>query len=468
MPSRRVQAGISFTLFVVVALLVAVAAFVAMKIFERSQSPGDRSVAAQQRFQRIQDALVAYVAQSQSLPCPADPSLDTGDAVPATAAATCTFAATGTVPWKTIGIGRDEAFDSWSNKISYRVFSGPTGLTQANGASMVNCDFSNGVTTPNASSLAPGGLCGLAHDHIYSDFLTGKGLRVNDFGTNRTDIAYVLVSHGPTGLGAYTSSGTRKPVPTSANELANINTSTAAGLFVAQAPSAQGTDPNAATHFDDVLGFQSIAEFIRKANLAERDWPENFVIGYTMDSATVSAGVGQTVNSPGSVGDDRIDFARARVTGSDSGGNQDIAFNTAGGAPGIGIAGNGSSLMTSLFGERLRIDFAQRGYKLGVALSDLGTYDLLGTTYTERVQFRFSGGTSTVTVIKSGCKADGGVASFSIDPGTDFDRVDILPLGATPSSFLATTSTALADFKLCDASANGCFSNLATVANSCP
>jgi hypothetical protein len=268
-------------------------------------------------------------------------------------------------------------------------------------------------------------------------------------------------------------------MPTSADELANINTTDAVGQFIARAAVTNNLatgDPlavDAATYFDDILAFQSIAETVKRANLSARDWPENFVIGYTMDNPTVAAAAGHSVSANANTGEDRLDFGsgvnRARVSGFDSGNNnEDITFNTVGGAPGIGIAGNGSNLMTSFNSERLRIDFGQSASKFAVALGDFGTYVLLGTTYTEQVEFRFSGGASNVNIVKAGCRADGGVATFSIDPGTDFNRVEIRPQGATPLSFLAITATTLADFKTCTAGTLDCFSNLATAGNRCP
>jgi type II secretory pathway pseudopilin PulG len=468
------QGGAGGLLIAVLILLLAVIALAAIRL-SATTSTADRSQQTAAKLALIGNALDHFASTSERLPCPADPSANSGDAVPATASATCTFAATGTVPWRAIGIRQDDAFDSWGDKISYRVFSGTSGLTQANGASMVNCRKAPGVA-PTPSSLAPGDLCGLSHDHTAAQFLVpplppppnAKGLSVNDFGTNRADIAYVLVSHGPTGLGAYTSAGVRKTLPTSANELANINTSTPAGQFVAQAASAAGSDPNAATFFDDVIAFQSIPELVTRANLAARDWPENFLLGYTMDSVTVSAAAGGPV-SPGALNTDTLSFGTgaslATVRSFDSGGNQNLTFNTTGGAPSLGVEGNGSNLMSSTGGEFLRLDFAQKGWKLGVALAGFGTYVVSGTTYTERVEFRFSGGTTSVNIIKSGCNPDSGVATFSIDPGTDFNRVEIHPLAATPSG---ATITGLAEFRLCGASGVTCLPSLATSSNRCP
>jgi hypothetical protein len=465
------QAGFSFALLAVIVLVI-VAAYVAVKVFERGGDDGARGADTRAKFKRDQDALVAFVAQNQRLPCPADPSTD-GDEAPPGGNAVCA-SPTGTLPWKTIGSSRDDAYDSWGNRISYRVFSGATGLTQPAGASMVNCDTNNlnPVTlllTPTPSSLAPGGLCGLSHDHTTAQYLSGKGLQLNDFGTIRTDIAYVLISHGPTGLGAYTSAGTQKPLPTNVFELANINTTTPAGQFVAQASSPAGTDPSSPAHFDDLLAFQGIAEMVAKANLGARDWAENFVIGSTMDNPTVGAALGLAPGTSvpqGDLGATQIAFAAGAVTvrGFEGGTSQDIAFDTTGGAPALGVAGNGGNLLSSANSDSLRIDLGPSARKLGLALAHFGTFVVAGTTFTEQVDVTFSGGAGTVDVIRTGCHPDGGVATLSIDPGTPFNVVGIQPIAAIPSGISAL---GLADFKACDPSSIDCFSNLATTINSC-
>jgi hypothetical protein len=486
MRSRARQAGVSLVLLALV-VLIGVAIFIAVKLLERREDTGTRGVETGLRFNHVQDALVSFVAQNQRLPCPADPALDTGDADPLGASAGCN-SAKGTIPWKTIGMGRDDSFDRWGNKISYRVFSGTTGLTQSEGASTVHCDTSNldpatGVVMGTAV-LGANGLCDTTHDHLAGlplpalpgTFLFGKGLQVNDFGTTRTDIAYVLISHGPTGLGAYTAAGVQKALPTSASELANIDTTTPAAQFVSQASSSPEIPADAATHFDDLLAFRGISEIITQANLLARDWPENSLlnpatpgslIAYTMNTATIAAaGVSA---SPGDLGTGTINFGsgadRARVRGFDSGGNQNISLDSSGGSEALGVAGNGGNLITNTNSERLRIDFATPGRKLGIALAHFGTYVVAGVTYTEQVQFRFSGGGSTVNVTKGGCHADGGVASFSIDPGVSFSRVEIRPQAASPSGLSAL---ALADFNECSSTAPACFSKLATLANQCP
>jgi hypothetical protein len=466
---RSREAGVSLTLFALV-ILVLVAAYVALTLLSRTSNDAQRDAQTRQRVARVDSALVTFVSLNQMLPCPADPSQDTGLAAPVGASATCTFPA-GTLPWNTLGMSRDDAFDPWAWKISYRVYTGNFGsLTQAAGASMVSCDTVELAPTAVTALVGnSGGLCQPTLDTPPASYLANKGLTVNDFGATRTDVAYVLVSHGASGLGAYTSAGTRKVLPASANELANTQ---ATGPFVATASSTNlaPDDPN---HFDDVLDYLSLSDLIARANVGARDWPDAPplppVVADTMNNAAVALALGVGSVSVGDLGTNSVTFGsgvdRARVRGFQAGSGTDLSFNTTGGAESLGVAGGGINLLSSANSDKLRIDFQQDVFKLGVALADFGT----SAGDTEQVQFRFSGGTgpgaTTVTIVKSGCRADGGVATFSIDPGTDFERVEISPLTATPSG---VTQFGLADFQVCSSSPGNCLSALATTSTACP
>ncbi|HEX4780773.1 MAG TPA: hypothetical protein VH301_08485, partial [Usitatibacter sp.] len=237
-----------------------------------------------------QFALEQYAGASGNLPCPANPALDTGDADPIGPTPTCNSPA-GTVPWRTIGLSRDQAFDAWGWKISYRVYTGAAGsLTQANAASMVQC-------TTNAASWSPGLGAGntcreLNGRHTKdSEYLATRALmlKVTDFGApTKNDVAYVLISHGVSGLGAWTSAGVQKmPLPANAHELSNEN----ATDFFAEAASDPSVDATNPTHFDDVIVYRELLDFIVHANLAARAWPDPApgLADVVANSATVAA-----------------------------------------------------------------------------------------------------------------------------------------------------------------------------------
>src|SRR5262249_30994955 len=143
----------------------------------------------------------------------------------------------GTIPWRTIGLSRERALDAWGRKISYRVYRGTaTGvgsLVQARGASMADCDTIEATPT----DVDPGtGLCKpvdpadtnpASRSTSPAQFLAGKGLKLQYFGRDLSPendhVAYVLISHGATGQGGYTSAGIQLDNPTSTEEQGNLS-----------------------------------------------------------------------------------------------------------------------------------------------------------------------------------------------------------------------------------------------------
>jgi hypothetical protein len=223
------------------------------------------------------DSLDQFAAANARLPCPTDPTLDTGLEAQATAAR-CSFDQ-GTLPWKTLGMNHDDAIDGWGRKLSYRVYDGNAGsLTQPGGVSMVECDTVEpllGAKTGVAASL--GGLCVSNADYRLrsttpANFLAGKGFTLTDFGTVHTDVAYVVISHGATGLGGYTVSGVQMDLPGGGgDERGNTNDT---GAFTIRAFSDPDTAATSNAHFDDLLVYRTLPDLIRRAGLSARDWPE--------------------------------------------------------------------------------------------------------------------------------------------------------------------------------------------------
>ena len=266
-----------FTFVLVVLALASLAVFGMVQLLTSRTSPTARASELDQGFDRARDALVAFVAQEKRLPCPANPNADDGLSVPATATNTCTFA-NGTLPWRTLGLRREDAYDAWDWKISYRVYSGLQGLTRDQGASMVRCHTDNPAPLPN--EIAP--TQGLCHSHPAfppanadqnrtkaSSYLAGKGLTLNDHGSARSDVAFVLISHGSTGQGAYSAAGGPAAAPASTDEANNLQ---AAGPFVAKAGSGPTVSSASPAHFDDILRYMTILDLMTKAGLRERQW----------------------------------------------------------------------------------------------------------------------------------------------------------------------------------------------------
>jgi len=94
-------------------------------------------------LREVTEALTEYATLNQRLPCPALGTADTGLEDDSTGNVNCN-SADGVVPWATLSCVAC-FLDGWGRKISYRVYSGASGLTQPRGASMVNCNASSPV-----------------------------------------------------------------------------------------------------------------------------------------------------------------------------------------------------------------------------------------------------------------------------------------------------------------------------------
>lgn len=265
---------------IVAALSIAIILVLAGSILGISEIRAGRTERTLDGLKRIEDALIQFVAVNGRLPCPANGALDTGienpsDPNPQIGAATCTTLV-GTVPWQTLGISQDFALDAWAQKISYRVFHGPTGLTQSGGASMTDCDlFDTGLSIP----LPANKLCDPSHDNTAEQFLFGKGLSFDDKGTTTSSVAFVLISHGPTGRGAFLPGGVQTPLPNAANgpergNAANDTLNAAQRTFFARGFSDSSVSPDDPIHFDDLTRFIRIDDLARKAGRGPRDWPD--------------------------------------------------------------------------------------------------------------------------------------------------------------------------------------------------
>jgi hypothetical protein len=417
-------------LVAVVLILVAVGTLAALALLQVGRG-GERGAQVAARFAALHSAFLQYVAANGRLPCPADPEADTGTAVPPTAGA-CTHGE-GTVPWQTVGARRDDAIDPWGYKISYRVYSPvANGLTRTDGASMVDCDTSDSGPLDTGTAL-----CATSpRDTGPLSFLAGKGLPINDLGVAITDAAYVLISHGPTGLGAYsagfdpaTLKSARRDMPAAGgSERSNTQ---ASGPFVIKAFSPAGTDASSIDHFDDYVSYRSVEALIRAAGRYARNWPEDAASAgrsVTLSQAAVTAAVGSSVTSDTSVGQVSVTFTGVVTTQgrNTSGGTSEISYYESGGMSGIGVAGGASSLIQSSADEFVRLVFEESFTKFGITLNDFGTV----VPFKERVELRFYlGDTQVAAKIGKGCNFDGGQASFEVDIGPQlFDTVDVTPL----------------------------------------
>ena len=461
------QRGVIGVVALVVLVLIMVA-LIASYALSRLNASTEERTSTQARLARAQDALEQFVSGTHRLPCPANPAVDTGEEVQASST-TCTHGE-GTIPWKTIGMRREEAFDGWGRKLSYRVYtnSGNGSLTQPEGASMVNCD-----TVETSPALGTNGVCNnplnapTRRDTTPAQFLAGKGFSLNDMGTAYSDVAYVILSHGVSGNGGYSASGIRRDMPTGDER----NNTRENGSFTIKAFSEPDVSPTAGTHFDDLLVYRRLEYMIKRAKLTARDWPETYSTSQLFNAATVSTAVGSTVSSGQSLGT-TVDFGRVTVSGFTGGTATDVNYveTTSGGVTtgAIGVAGS-STLMSSATGEFLRLDFDDKARKFAVTLTNFGTF----FTFVEKAEFRFylSGSQVGAAQVMSGCAADGGLASFSITPTGDYDRVEIQPNASVSPVFGSFISQFLvAEVKACSSTESTCTTSLAVSnpASVCP
>ena len=274
------QRGSSLLLFVV-GLLLAAATIFSLKLLSPAQRGARQAEATAANFEAIQSAIFAYVTVNGRLPCPANPTaVNDGAADPATATTTCN-SSNGVVPWATLGIAPEVALDGWNRRISFRVFEGPTGLTQTGGASMVNCD----TKIPyGADQLDPGNLCNAAHTNLDTQFLNNKGAGVDNSGTLVSQVAFTLISHGESGYGAYMPGGGRVQMPS--NPGSEFTNTGSVGPFFTKAHSAPGTDPSLSAHFDDVVAWVTISDLAKKSGLRARDWADPTPPGITVATTT--------------------------------------------------------------------------------------------------------------------------------------------------------------------------------------
>ena len=229
---RPRQQGLVALLLAATLLLTLSTTLVLSELGQRREV-GDQQALTQKRLLALRQALVNFASANGRLPCPASGAQDTGQAVPDSATVNCTNT-NGTVPWTTLGLPRDAALDAWGRKVSYRVFAGGTGLTRADGASLVNCDsdFATPAATASAAALAANNYqCAVTGTRTDPASVLAptrrRGLAVYDESQSATtvwQVALVLISHGASGAGAWVpGSTTRLALPPVANAVERAN-----------------------------------------------------------------------------------------------------------------------------------------------------------------------------------------------------------------------------------------------------
>lgn len=173
----------------------------------------------------IQDALMGFAISNGRLPCPADPTIATGqtgsgvERVPPCINSN----SAGVLPWATLGL--DET-DAWGNRYTYRVSSD---FADAVGSATYGC------TPSPAPTLATFAICSSGTLDVQSAASGGTSIAINT--------PAVIISHGKNAAGAYTPQGMQLSASGGGDEQENSDGS-ADNNYVSHTPT-----PN----FDDLV-----------------------------------------------------------------------------------------------------------------------------------------------------------------------------------------------------------------------
>lgn len=309
MIANRPSCGVSprtcprgFTLIEIAVVIVVLSLLLAMIAGIATAMVGQqRREATRQRLAGVETAIALYVSQNKRLPCPADgqiagTSATAGYEVRNSGTQVCEIGSVanqqryGVVPWRTLGLAESDITDGWGNRLTYRV---APELVLANAMDLTACDpggtagltsgFCNPTTggTPCSSANFPGNCT------PPSAYTAAKGLKVRNLSsptplimdpslTPSTGAAYIVISHGENGVGAYSNqgivqsgavaSGTLEAANNAADVAFTASTSAATPVFIDDFP-----DYNAgALHFDDFVLRPSILAVATKAQLGPR------------------------------------------------------------------------------------------------------------------------------------------------------------------------------------------------------
>lgn len=274
-----------FTLIEIVVVILVMAILITMAAaLTRGVAAAQKRSLTTTRIATVDAALVQYVTQQKRLPCPADgtlPSTDPNAGVEgARNAAGCnpTTQQNGVVPWRALGLSEVDATDGWDRRLTLRI---DPNLAADNGMNMAWCDpagteagagptpCNTACTAANLSACTPPG-----------KFLNTRGLQVRNVAgtvlmdpaaTPHTGAAYVVISAGESGGGAYLGSGTlgTSSVGDGTEELRNYASLTYAGVATYYVDDSLA-EVTTAAHFDDIVSRPSLLGVITKAGLGPR------------------------------------------------------------------------------------------------------------------------------------------------------------------------------------------------------
>jgi len=417
--SRSWQRG-GAALAVIAGLLVVAASTLAIRMARQVEVKTQLQQLTQTRMARIRTALHAFAATHGRLPCPVagatpdDSPTGAGLASPpGPLVLTCT-APNGTVPWVSLGIRSEDAQDAWGRKISFRVFDG---LVKDDG--IKNTASSGGLSVKDGAVIPP-----------------------------HTGLAWVLISHGVSGLGAWLPNGTQiLPIPASQE---SINTQAPGGTqFFRMEESVVDLDPaTSPNHFDDLLLFELLKELKTETGIDPDDEDEDEdedekppvenapqkinLTTAALDSVTPVSYSGRDTNRPSITINPGPDLGLIDITA--TGGNITRNGVPNGTAIGVCTSGCGNDNNSSLSGsESLSFKLQSKtAGKFALGILSLGlTVELAVTFRNNGADLPLPGGQYLSPLVSA---TPGTIKMFSNlkpVPDTQFDEVVVRPLGSS-------------------------------------
>ncbi len=190
----------------------------------------------------IRDALFGFAVANGRLPCPASPTIASGDAlagIEELPLSTGCANVAGVIPWATLGLSET---DAWGRRYTYVVnakFTRPPPLT-----GFASGECSGGTYTPPLPIAAGFALC-TNSDLSVINTVGGTGIAAG--------VPAVVVSHGKNGFGAFLSTGVQIPNTADNDEIENILLKDAAGKWKGAGYEKVFVKKTATSTFDDEL-----------------------------------------------------------------------------------------------------------------------------------------------------------------------------------------------------------------------
>lgn len=257
---RRREAGFSLIELSIVIAIVGLISVTGLNLLAGSVR-ATQTRTTEDRLALATEAILAFYMANNRLPCPADGDLAPGDTGYGTERGTpgaCTITGTtsdnGVLPWRTLGLPDQSSMDGWNRLLSYRV--------------------SLQLTANPTALLPPSPVLPLVR---YQGEITGG-----------IGAAFVVMSHGRNGLGAWLPVGNQAAQATASNnELENLNDDL---VLIARAQT-----PPAGETYDDMLVWLTPQQIVVRLGggftVEQCDYAEDLIAASAVDVAALANAV---------------------------------------------------------------------------------------------------------------------------------------------------------------------------------